>query len=430
MNPDQDPVAIIYLKQQNFYLKPEESSDFESSTTSMQSNISCDTLQGIHYASSIGASLVYLLAMFSSVISLVIWSGLLKGGSKKRAGIGRKRPTTMTPLIFRIIECMNIAVYTIQYLRHVLPAIIISILLTPVKGCKPEDFIKAMPYQWHQILSVLWWVSYPPEQALIIAHQWIHLLLSYERFMFLCQPFRAWSKCSKKRMQMYLWTIIIASFLAASPYVSEYRILFGANFGAKESCTEVVRTRTRMHPCYTFFYRFLFHILFKYTIPWVIIIYHTVYIRKVLKNMDQVNQDDLETTYMDSPRSSRAVDRLKNEHRCSSVSSATSFTSDITASASGTPKSERKVHSEQISIKSNRTSKEHHLDRASYVSLAQLNKVSDTKNQKNITYLCYAILSVFFFCQLPSGIWLSVSGLDNLYIDLEYWRFKNHEIFL
>ena len=42
--------------------------------------------------------------------------------------------------------------------------------------------------------------------------------------------------------------------------------------------------------------------------------------------------------------------------------------------------------------------------------MARLDALSDNHNQKNITYFCFAILFMFFFCQLPHGIWLAFSG--------------------
>ena len=395
MDHNLDTSNFMYLAGPNIQTETENSCDTDN-------NITCPTLRAIHYATSIGASLAFLIAILSSIISLIIWGQLLKDGGKSANGVGYKRPTTMTPQIFYTIECMNIVVCIILYLRRVLPAIIISILLTPLDGCAIADFIKAMPYNWQQVLSLLWWVSYPPEQALIIAHQWIHLLLSYERYIFLCQPFKAWSKCSKKKMQTILWVIIVASFLCASPYWSEYHIYLGSHASANSSCTEVSRSRTRIHPCYIFFYRFLFHITFKYAIPWIIIIYHTVNICQVLKNMNRVKQENVGTTVPEPHKRQPTVVRPMDEPKRSSVFSINPLASDIRLSISQSPHTLRKA-----------VNKDTHLDRTSCDSLTQLDKVNDNKNQMNTTYLCIAILSAFLICQLPRGIMLALSGFDN-----------------
>ena len=56
----------------------------------------------------------------------------------------------------------------------------------------------------------------------------------------------------------------------------------------------------------------------------------------------------------------------------------------------------------------------HRLDRASCDTLTQLDQGNvENKNQKNITYVSIAIIFIFLICQLPRGIWLCKSGMEN-----------------
>ena len=43
--------------------------------------------------------------------------------------------------------------------------------------------------------------------------------------------------------------------------------------------------------------------------------------------------------------------------------------------------------------------------------MSRLDTVKDEKKERNITYFCFAILAMFFICQLPHGIWLAQSGI-------------------
>ena len=57
-----------------------------------------------------------------------------------------------------------------------------------------------------------------------------------------------------------------------------------------------------------------------------------------------------------------------------------------------------------------KTKKKKKPTRRQKVSIAQLDQLNDNQNQRNITYFCFAILVMFFVCQLPHGIWLAYSG--------------------
>ena len=51
-------------------------------------------------------------------------------------------------------------------------------------------------------------------------------------------------------------------------------------------------------------------------------------------------------------------------------------------------------------------------NRSSCDTLTQLDKVTSSNNQKNITKISIAILIIFMVCQLPRGILLTKCGLD------------------
>ena len=44
--------------------------------------------------------------------------------------------------------------------------------------------------------------------------------------------------------------------------------------------------------------------------------------------------------------------------------------------------------------------------------MVKLDALNDNKNQQKVTYICIAILLMFFLCQLPHGLWLAKSSFS------------------
>ena len=398
-----------------FYDQDAEWLSYANSSTSQKSQPCTYSPKIIYYGSSIMGSLVFFLTITCSIVSLIVWKRLMNGRQKSVGGEGSRSPKTMTPQIFFNIEWMNIVVCSIQYLRHLVPAILTAKYLSNAKGCGVSDFmpdfINNLPYEMEQVLPILWLYTYPIEQGFIMAYQWIHLLLSYERFMYICRPFRAPQKCTKRRMQILLRVIIIASLVCALPFRLEYELYTGSNAYGNVSCTQVVRKGASNHPCYILLYRFLFHISFKYAIPWAIIIYQTAKILKVLIKMNKVNL--MMQNLRASHKNSLCLHHVKNmiKERCgrTSVYSISSMTSVFELAYHKASDSRNESRSSSPSITE---AHEHLSNRPSCDTLTQLDKVTNNNNQKNITKISVAILIIFMFCQLPRGVLLTKCGLD------------------
>ena len=149
-----------------------------------------------------------------------IWKILRK--KEKRVTFGS---ITVTAMILIVIEVMNIVVYFIEFLRYIFPSIVAASILTSVKGsCTTSDLITRFKKFWNLYFPILWKFAYFFKQAFLFAHQWIHFLLSYERFVFFCQPFHARRKCTQERMGIGIAIIIIASLLCSLPYFFEYEL--------------------------------------------------------------------------------------------------------------------------------------------------------------------------------------------------------------
>ena len=122
---------------------------------------------------------------------------------------------------------MNIVVYFVEFVRYVIPSMTVAGILTSVDSVNDVfDLVRKWESFWTIFFPILWKFIYYFEQAFICAHQWVHVLLSYERFVFFCQPFHARRKCSKKRMRWGVVFILVASLIYSIPYALEYEITF------------------------------------------------------------------------------------------------------------------------------------------------------------------------------------------------------------